>query len=275
MVAQFFAHFARTGIGVAGEKDKGQCIHHIAVEQDVQFHQVGFDVAFELIIETGISFGAGFQRVKEVIDDFVKRQFVMNIHPRRVEIFHVLEHATALLAQLHDAAHVVVGRVDVRLGNRLFGHGDGGGVGIVGGVIHHHHRAVLQRHAIDNAGRGGDKVEVILPLQAFLDNFHVQKPQKPAPEPKAQRDGGFRFKGEGRVVELQTLQRLAQVLVMGAVRREHAAIHHGVGFAIAGERRVGGTGGEGDGVAHAGVADGFDGGGQIANLSRAQFAAGL
>ena len=59
----------------------------------------------------------------------------MDVHPVGVQVLHVLEHAPALLAQLHDVAHVLRGGVDVGVADGLLGALDEGGVRVVGGVV--------------------------------------------------------------------------------------------------------------------------------------------
>ena len=58
----------------------------------------------DIAIEAGVSLGSGFQRVEEIVDDFIKGQLIMNVHPGGIQILHVPEHAPPLLAQLHDVA---------------------------------------------------------------------------------------------------------------------------------------------------------------------------
>ena len=50
------------------------------------------------------------------------------------------------------------------------------------------HLAVGQRHAIADAGRGGDQVDLEFALQALLDDLHVKQPEEAAAEAEAERD---------------------------------------------------------------------------------------
>ena len=61
------------------------------------------------------------------------------------------------------------------------------GVGVVCGVIHSYGLAVCKQEFILNARRGGNKVKVIFALKPFLNNFHMQKPQKAAAETETER----------------------------------------------------------------------------------------
>ena len=88
----------------------------------------------------------------------------MDVHPRLIEIFHILEHAAPLLAKLHDVADIVIGREDVRVGDGLLRRPYRAGVGEVGRVVDLHDGAVGLGDAVDNAGGGGDEVEIIFAL---------------------------------------------------------------------------------------------------------------
>src|ERR1019366_8561631 len=84
--------------------------------------------------------------------------------------------------------------------------------------------------------RRSNQVEVVLALQSLLNNFHVQQTQKPAAEAEAQRHRTFRLKEKRRVVELQLLERLAQLRVFVRVHRVEAGKHHGLDLFKAGQR---------------------------------------
>ena len=190
----------------------------------------------------------------------------MDLHQVGVQILHVLKLAPALLAHGHDVAHVVRGGDDGDLHKGLPLLGNHRGIGIVVGVVHPDLRAVGLGDLIDDVGQGGDEVQVKLPLQPLLDDLHVEHPQKAAPEPEAQGGGGLRLKGQGGVVELELLQGVPQVGVLGPVLGVNAAVDHAPGGAVTGQglRRRGLHGG--DGVAHLGVLHVFNGGGEIPHL---------
>ena len=82
----------------------------------------------------------------------------------------------------------------------LLGAGDQGGVRVVGGVVNGDFAAVGELQPVHHAGGGGDQIQIVLPLQPLLDDLHVQKPQKAAPEAKTQGHRGLRLEGEGGVV---------------------------------------------------------------------------
>ena len=86
------------------------------------------------------------------------------------------------------------------VGHGLFSGTNFGGIGVIGGVINSHHSSVGFFNMIDDAGSRGDQIQVIFAFQPFLDDFHMQKPQEAAPEPKPQSNGGFGFKRQSRII---------------------------------------------------------------------------
>ena len=267
VLLQLFADLPGAAVGLVPVDDEGQGVHLLAVEQQIDLDQVGSAVVQELVVQGGVAFGPGLQGVKEVIDNFVQGHVIMDLDQVGVEILHVFELAPALLAHGHDVADVVRGGDDGDLDERLPLLRDDGGVGVVVGVVHADLRAVGLGHFVNDVGQGGDEVQVELPLQALLNDLHVEHPQKAAAEAEAQGGGGLRLEGQGGVVELELFQGIPQVGVLGAVFGVNAAVDHAPGRAIAGQGLVSGVFHGGDGVAHLGVLDVLDGGGEIADLA--------
>jgi hypothetical protein len=255
--------------------DEAQRVHPVAVEQQVHLHQIAGAVAGQLIVQRGVALGVGLQRVEKVVDDLVQRHLIVQLHQMGVQILHVLELAAPLLAHGHDVPHKVLRRDDGHLDVRLLRVLDGARIGVVVGVVHLHHGAVGLVDVVDDAGQRGHQVQVEFPLQPLLNDLHVQHAQKAAAEAEAQRCGGFRLKRQRRIVELQLFQRIPQIGVLAAVLGVDAAVHHGLGGAVARQRLRGGGRGVGDGVAHAGIFNVLDAGGEIAYLAGLQAVRGL
>src|SRR6185503_287000 len=79
------------------------------------------------------------------------------------------------------------------------------------------HLAISSRHAIEHAWCRRHQIHVVLALETFLDDFHVQQPEEPAAESEAERGGGLRLVEERRVVETQLLERFAKFGVLMAL----------------------------------------------------------
>ena len=130
--------------------------------------------------------------------------------------------------------------------------------GILDGFSTMHHRAVVQLDLVDDAGRGGDQVLVELALQALLHDLHVQQAQEAAAEAEAQRLADLGLVVQRAVVELELLQRVAQLVVLAGLGRVQAGEHLRLDLLEAGQR-LGGRAGvvrqlllERDGVADLG-----------------------
>ena len=134
-----------------------------------------------------------------------------------------------------------------------------------GGVVDDLDPAVDEFELVLDVGRGGHQREVVLALEAFSHDLHVQQAEEAAAEPEPQCARRLRFVGERRVVETQPLERFAQARVLVAVDRVEAAEHHRLGVAVAGEL-LGGVGGHGDGLTDARLTDVFDPRDEVADL---------
>ena len=250
--------------------DEAEGVHAVAIQEQVYLHQIAGSVAGELIIQRGVALGVGLQGIEKVVDDLVEGHLVVQLHQMGIQILHILELAPALLTHGHDVAHELVGGDDGDPHIGLLGVFNGAGVRVVVGVIHLHHGAVGLIDVVDDAGEGGHKVQIELPLQPFLNDLHVEHPQKAAAEAEAQCHGALRLEGQGGVVELKLLQRIPQIRVLAAVLGVDAAVDHGLGGAVARQRLVGGVIRSGDGVAHLRILDVFDAGGEVAHLTGLQ-----
>ena len=84
-------------------------------------------------------------------------------------------------------------------------------------------RVVLLLHAVGDVRRGDEEVEVELALEPLADDLHVQQAEEAAAEAEAERLRGLRLVEERGVVELQPLERVAQLgVVVGVVGKRPA-----------------------------------------------------
>ena len=96
--------------------------------------------------------------------------------------------------------------------------------------------AVALEHAVGDVRRGHDQIEVELALEPLADDLHVQQPEEAAAEAEAERPRRLGLVEERRVVELQPLERVAQLGVLVGVAREQAGEHHRLDVLVAGQR---------------------------------------
>jgi hypothetical protein len=108
----------------------------------------------------------------------------------------------------------ILGHQDVRLDDRLADLADLAQLRQVGRVVDLDGLAVVLQHLVDDRRRGGDQVQVVLALQALLDDLHVQHAEEAAAEAEAQRLRGLGLVEQRGVVEPELAQGIAQVLVV-------------------------------------------------------------
>src|SRR3954453_5243794 len=68
-LAQLLRHGHAVGIGLVLVHDGGEGVHRLALQQDVDLHQVGHLLPRRLVVEAGVAAGARLQLVEEVEDD--------------------------------------------------------------------------------------------------------------------------------------------------------------------------------------------------------------
>ena len=182
----------------------------------------GLAVPGRLVVEAGVALAAALQLVEEVDDHLGERHQVVQLDPLRRQVLELVELAAALLAQLHQRPRVVGRRDDRHLEERLLDEVDALRVGQLGRVVDLDDLAVGAVHAVLDARRGGDQGEPELALEALLDDLHVQQPEEAAAESEPEGAGRLRGVADRGVVELELLQRVAQVLEVVAVDREQS-----------------------------------------------------
>ena len=179
------------------------------------------------------------------------------------------QRAALALAELHDRADELARREDrgahlglAHLGDLAAGELAGVGHGDLGAVVH--------RHLVDDVGLGRDELEVELALEPLADDLEVQQAEEAAPEAEAQRHRRLRLVDERGVVELELVEGLAQVGVVGAVEREQPREDHRLGVAVAAEGGAGGLDEVGHRVADPALAHVLHAGDEVAHLADAQ-----
>ena len=110
------------------------------------------------------------------------------------------------------------------------------GLGQVGRIVDHAQLAAAHLNLVLHRWRGRQQVEVVLALQPFLDDLHVEQAEEAAAEPESERRRRFRQVGERRVVELEALERIAQDREILAVDRIESGEHHRLGGPVARQR---------------------------------------
>ena len=103
-----------------------------------------------------------------------------------------------------------------------------------------------------------------------LTTSRCSQAQKAHAKAEPQRHARLGRVHDGRVVERELVQRVAQVLEVLGVDGEDARVHHGLDLAVARAGLGGGPAGVGDGVAHAHEQRVLEAGDHVAHLAHAQ-----
>ena len=87
--------------------------------------------------------------------------------------------------------------------------------------------------AVGDVRRGHEQVEVELALEPLADDLHVQQAEEAAAEAEAERLRGLGLVEERAVVQLQPLERVAQLRVVVRVGREEPGEDHRLDVLVA------------------------------------------
>ena len=245
-------------------------VAHIAVDEQVEPHQVALLVSVRLVIERGVAACAGLQAVEEVVYYLVERQAVRQLHARRVDVGHIDENSALVLTQFHNLPHIFRRSVNHCFDHRFLYAFDFRGRGQIGGIVHNEFFAVCLGDVIRHPGRGGDEVEVKLALESFLDNLHMQQPEKTATESETERLAVFGFERQRSVVELQFQQGFLEVVVFGSVGGVNTRIDHWSCFFVSFKWRIRRSVRSGNRIADSGICDVFHARRDITDLAGRQ-----
>ena len=254
--------------------DKGEGIDRLFVDKNIHLDKFGLLISLELIVEGSISPGPGFEGVKEVINDLVERQFILEDRAGGLDVIGAQITAAALLAQLHNGTDKFSGDHDLRADDGFLHSQNGGGLGQVGGICQFHHGPVSLVDFVDDTRCCRDQVQIIFALQTLQNDFHVQKSQESAAETESQGQRCLGLEEERGIIELELFQGIAQVGIAGCLGRIQAAVDHGLCALIAGQGLIAGAGALCDSIADTGIADIFDRSGEISDHTCGELIAG-
>jgi len=120
--------------------------------------------------------------------------------------------------------------------------------------------------------RRQDQRQVVLAAQSLLDHLEVEQTQEATAEAETEGRGGVLLVGQGRVVELELVQGLGEILVLLIRHRVDRGEHHRLGLPIARQGLGGRLLDGGDGVTHGDVRHRLDTGDDVANSPCGQLA---
>ena len=210
-----------------GERRKR--IDRFAVEQDVQLDELRRLVSRAVVVERRIAFRNALELVVEVEDDLRKGHVEVDLHAVLRDEGLVFHHAALVDAEFDDVAQKFGLGDDLREDIGFFDLGDLGHFGQSRRVVHLHHVALRRGDAVRHVGHGRDDVHVEFAVEALLNDLHVEQSEETAAESESQRQRTLRLECQRRVVQLEFLQRRAQVFVLvgfdGIDAREDHRLH--------------------------------------------------
>ena len=108
--------------------------------------------------------------------------------------------------------------------------------GISAGLCTSTHSPLGVVDAVGDVRRGDEQVEVELALEPLADDLHVQQAEEAAAEAEAERLRRLGLVEERGVVQLQPLERVAELGVVVGVGREEPGEDHRLDVLVAGQR---------------------------------------
>ena len=123
---------------------------------------------------------------------------------------------------------------------------------------------------VNNAGRCGDKIQVILSLQTLLDDLQMEKSKESAAETKSKGYRCLRLIEKGSIVELQLLQCIPKIPVLGTICRVKAAVNHRIYLLVSWQSFLAWAIVIGNGITYTGISYILNAGRNISNHSSGQ-----
>ena len=240
----------------------------LAVDEDAQAHQVGGDVARDLVVERAVAVRRRLQLVVEVEDDLGQRDVVDEHHAGRRRGTRCGRRSRACRCRSASSRRCTrtAGSCEQRaIGSRnssmRFDSGMSAGFSTRFTVL-----SVLE-DLVGDVGRGLDEVEVARRARAAPGRSPCGggRGSRSGSRSRAPSDVSGRYV-KRRVVERERVEGLPERLVVLRVGRVEAAVDHRLRLAVAGERLDGlDLQGLDDGVADADVVEGLDVGDDVAD----------
>src|SRR5665213_3504171 len=178
----------------------GKRIDGIAIEQNIELHEIAPAVLQKFVIEGSVTARDRFQLIVEIENNFGKRKFVMNVGARRVDVRGRFVNAAPVVGKLHNRANVIAWRDNLRLDIRLLDPFNLSRLGHRGGIIDRDDIASRRDDAIFHIRNRRYERLIEFALQPLLDDFHVEQSKKPTSKSEAERDGTFRLVYQRRIV---------------------------------------------------------------------------
>ena len=235
-------------VGLLAVHDDRERVHRLSLTSTSILTRSPGAVLVEAIVHRGIAARARLELIVEIDQDLGQRDVKVEHHAAlrpgipSCRTRRAAPVASSIIGPIYSVGVKMLMRIH---GSRISSISSG--VGQVGGVVDDRRsRRRVRSTWYSTLGAVAKQVQLVLALQALLDDLHVQQAQEAAAEAKAQRRRGLGLVDQRGVVELQLFQRVAQRLIVLAVHRIEPGKDHRLGRADsraaarrAGARRVG------------------------------------
>ncbi len=133
---ELFTHPSAELHRVVGMSECGEGIYTLAIEEDIEFYEIGGSEIMDMIIERGVALRDRLQFVVEVDHNFAEGHIESDLHAVAGDIFLLDEFATLAKAEGHDRADELSGSDDSGADIWFLDMVDESGVGKTGWVVH-------------------------------------------------------------------------------------------------------------------------------------------
>src|ERR1700691_3068457 len=236
-LAHLFAQRPAPFISLVAMHDYRKRVNHLAVNPYIQFNQRPGPEDQKLVVQRRVAAAHRVKAVVKIEDDFGQRQLVVQDDALLAEEAQVALEATAILAQLHHGAEILLGHVDRCEDEGLLDRLDRVLVGQPRRIVDRRQRARNRAHLVGDRRRGHDQVDAEFALQPLLRDLHVQQAEESRTEAEAQRLRGLGLADQTRVGEAQLLDRVAQRPVLVRFGRIQSRKDHRLQFFESRQRR--------------------------------------
>ena len=249
-------------------------IHRFAVQQDIELRQAALAVPRLVVVERGVTARDALQLVVKIEYDFRQRHVERHLHPVLRDEYLIAERAALVDAKLDDVAQVIALGDDLGFDVWFLYFVHHGRFRQPRRIVYVNRFALFRRHPVRYVGYGGDDVHVEFAVEALLDDFHVEQAEEAAAETESEGEGAFRVERERGVVELELLQRGAQVFVLVGLHGIDAREDHRFHILETGYRFGAGVFYVGYRIAHLHLAGVLDARYDVAHVTRPDFLPG-
>ena len=153
--------------------DKAKSINLVAIKENIHLHQLGRAILRDFIVKASIATSRGLELVKEVKDDFSKRDLIDDIDPIIIDIVHGHKVTALTLSQLHHCSDKFLRYHNLRLDIRLLNGINLGRIRKLTRIGHIKGSTIRHIDLIDNGWRRHNQINIKFTLQALLNDVHV------------------------------------------------------------------------------------------------------